>query len=91
MPNAQRLININPIQAMLLLTLLISGCQAKGCGNPDGTPAQATAIEDAMYRGSVAECVAAISVAGPVPTASGALTWSSPEPHPTPPLPRWKT
>jgi hypothetical protein len=48
---------------LLLIALIISGCEAKGCGNPYGTLAQATAIEDAMYQGSVAECVAAISAA----------------------------
>ncbi|MBL7648081.1 MAG: hypothetical protein JNK74_18005 [Candidatus Hydrogenedentes bacterium] len=46
-----------------MLTVLVSGCQAKGCGNPYGTPDQATAIEDAMYQGSIADCVAAIAAA----------------------------
>ncbi len=61
MPNAKRL--LIPFHTMLLLVAPLSGCEAKGCGNAYGTPAQAAAIEDAMYRGSVAECVAAITAA----------------------------
>lgn len=54
---------LNPVVAVLLVALPVSGCRASGCGNSYGTEAQATAIEDAMYKGTIAECVAAIAAA----------------------------
>lgn len=51
------------VHALFLLFVPLVGCQAKGCGNSYGTPAQAKAIEDTMYHGSVAECVAALTAA----------------------------
>lgn len=52
-----------PLCTTFLVAAPLSGCQAKGCGNTYGTPAQATAIENAMYQGAISECVAAISAA----------------------------
>lgn len=61
MPKTQHL--LIPIQAIIVLALPLASCQAKSCGHSYGTPAQATAIEDAMYQGSVAACDTAITVA----------------------------